>query len=52
MLNVPPSPSLSACRMTTTYLTVTMSVRDQMTMERTPTRSLYEGSEVKVEEKT
>lgn len=67
VLKVPPSPSLSACRITRTYLicgvsiacgidvgllTVTIIVRVQIIIDRTPTRSLWEGGAVKVEEYT
>ncbi len=34
------------------YLTVTMSVSDQMMMDSDPTRSSHDGWPVKVEEKT
>ena len=35
-----------------TYLTVTIMVRDQRMIDRTPTRSSWLGGEVKVDEKT
>lgn len=47
---MPPSPSSSARRTMKQYLTVTMRVRDQMIMERAPTKSSYDGWLVKVEE--
>ena len=33
-----------------TYLTVTIMVRDQIITDRTPTKSAWEGSDVKVDE--
>ncbi len=49
---MPPSPSLSARRMIKTYLTVTMSVIDQIMMDKTCTTSSGVGALVNVEEYT
>jgi hypothetical protein len=38
--------------MTSTYLIVTIKVRDQITSDRAPSRSSYDGDEEKVEEYT
>jgi len=50
VLNVPPSPSLSARSTMETYFRVTMMVRDQMMTERTCTSSCLVGGEMKVDE--
>jgi hypothetical protein len=50
--NVPPSPSLSACRMMTTYFRVTVMRSVHIIMERIPTRSALLGGLVKVLLKT
>ena len=50
MLNVPPSPSLSACRIIKTYLTVTIKVTDHNISDKAPSRLIRVGASVNVEE--
>ena len=52
VLKVPPSPSLSACKMRRMYLTVTIKVMDHRTSESAPSRSMWLGASVKTEENT
>ena len=52
VLNVPPSPSLSARRMIRTYLTVTIMKRLQMISDNAPIKSCRDGAEENVEEYT
>jgi hypothetical protein len=49
---VPPWPSSSALKTMKQYLIVTITVRDQMIMDKAPTRSSHEGWLEKVDEKT
>jgi hypothetical protein len=50
MAKVPPSPSSSAASTISTYLMVTIKVKDHMMSDKTPRRSSFEGSEVNVDE--
>jgi hypothetical protein len=52
VLNVPPSPLLSARNISNTYLKVTIIVSDQMMRDRVPRRSARLGGLVNVEENT
>lgn len=52
VLKVPPSPSLSACKIMRMYLTVTIKVMDHKTSESAPRRSMRLGASVKTEEYT
>ena len=52
VLKVPPSPSLSACRISKMYLTVTIKVIDHKTSDNAPSRSAWIGASVNVEENT
>lgn len=52
VLKVPPSPSLSARKMISTYFTVTIMNNAHSISERAPMRSIWLGAEVKVDEYT
>ena len=52
VLNVPPSPSLSARNMIRTYFRVTITVKDQMIKESAPRISARSGGLTNVEENT
>jgi len=47
---LPPWPSSSAAKTMKQYLAVTTRVRDQMMMDKAPTRSSHDGWLVKVDE--
>jgi hypothetical protein len=52
VLKVPPSPSLSARRMMMMYLTVTIKLIAHRTRDSAPSKSMWLGASVNVEENT